>query len=242
MKRWMTTPVLVLGLGLLLPRVIQADELPKHQVPASKDGDLVVGMCDGETFLEVDGVKDGSAITPQQGQQISDALMKEWKKKNPDARWETVVAQAPTQPKQPVVQQGPTAGSSPDQVAKSKANVQSGHTYGAFSARDEKLWKASLDDAVAEGRAVFHDAAKLGGTVAISCDMCHPDASNTHPETYPKFQVQLGRVAMLRDMINWCIENPVRGKPMAEEDPRMKAMEAYIYAQRAGKVLEPGKH
>ena len=23
----------------------------------------------------------------------------------------------------------------------------------------------------------------------VSCDMCHPDAANTHPETYPKFQV-----------------------------------------------------
>ena len=38
--------------------------------------------------------------------------------------------------------------------------------------------------------------------------MGHPDASNAHLETYPKFQVQLGHVALLRDMINWCIENP----------------------------------
>jgi len=30
--------------------------------------------------------------------------------------------------------------------------------------------------------------------------MCHPDAANTHPETYPKYQVQLQRVALLRDM------------------------------------------
>ncbi|MBN1203930.1 MAG: hypothetical protein JXB05_03265 [Myxococcaceae bacterium] len=72
--------------------------------------------------------------------------------------------------------------------------------------------------------------------------MCHPDGSNTHPETYPKYQVQLGRVALLRDMINWCIENPVRGKPLAEDDPRMKAMEAYLYAQRKGVKLEYGKH
>ncbi|MBK7859327.1 MAG: hypothetical protein IPJ65_12035 [Archangiaceae bacterium] len=72
--------------------------------------------------------------------------------------------------------------------------------------------------------------------------MCHPDASNTHPETYPKYQVQLGRVALLRDMINWCIENPVRGSPLADDDPRMKAMEAYLYAQRKGVALEYGKH
>jgi thiosulfate dehydrogenase len=61
---------------------------------------------------------------------------------------------------------------------------------------------------VAEGKRIFHDAKALGGTIAVSCDMCHPDASNTHPETYPKFQVQFGRVALLRGMINCCIENP----------------------------------
>jgi cytochrome c len=58
----------------------------------------------------------------------------------------------------------------------------------------------------------------------------HP--ANTHPETYPKYQVQLGRVAMLRDMVNWCIQNPVRGKPLADDDPKMKALEASIYAQQ----------
>ncbi|MCB9587834.1 MAG: hypothetical protein H6718_20690 [Polyangiaceae bacterium] len=71
--------------------------------------------------------------------------------------------------------------------------------------------------------------------------MCHPHAANTHPETYPKFQPQLGRVALLRDMINWCIQHPVRGKPFDADDPRMRAMESYILAQRAGKSLQYGK-
>jgi cytochrome c len=72
--------------------------------------------------------------------------------------------------------------------------------------------------------------------------MCHPDAANTHPETYPKFQVQLGRIVLLRDMINWCIEHPLRGTALAADDPRMRALEAYIYAQRKGAVLNYGKH
>jgi len=93
-----------------------------------------------------------------------------------------------------------------------------------------------------EGHDVFHDAKAFGGTIGVSCDMCHPDAANTHPETYPKFQVQLGRVALLRDMINWCIQNPTRGKPLPEDDPRLKAMEAYILAQRKATPLEFGKH
>jgi thiosulfate dehydrogenase len=72
--------------------------------------------------------------------------------------------------------------------------------------------------------------------------MCHPDASNTHPETYPKFQTQIKKVSLLRDIINWCIENPQEGERLAEDDPKMKALESYIISTRAGKVLEAGKH
>ena len=72
--------------------------------------------------------------------------------------------------------------------------------------------------------------------------MCHPDASNTHPETYPKYQVQLQRVALLRDMIDWCIENPVKGVTLSPNDPKLRALEAYIYAQRKGVPLDYGKH
>jgi thiosulfate dehydrogenase len=49
-------------------------------------------------------------------------------------------------------------------------------------------------------------------------------------------------VALLRDMINWCIEHPVRGKPLASDDPKMRALEAYIIAQRKGRTLDYGKH
>jgi thiosulfate dehydrogenase len=72
--------------------------------------------------------------------------------------------------------------------------------------------------------------------------MCHPDGSNTHPETYPKFQSQTKKVALLRDMINWCIENPLKGKPLAENDPVLRSVEAYILSTRKGTALEPGKH
>ena len=39
------------------------------------------------------------------------------------------------------------------------------------------------------------------------------------PETYPKYQCSSKKVALLRDMINWCIENPLKGKPLAGERP-----------------------
>ncbi|MFW6114567.1 MAG: hypothetical protein ACOC7K_02405 [bacterium] len=95
---------------------------------------------------------------------------------------------------------------------------------------------------VAEGSRIFHGNGKLGSTVAVSRDMCHPHASNTHPETYPKYQTQLGRVALLRDMINWCVENPVRAAPLPPDGPKMRALGAYIMAQREGVELNYGKH
>jgi len=63
----------------------------------------------------------------------------------------------------------------------------------------------------------------------VSCDMCHPRAANTHPRILtPKFQPQLGRSRCCADMINWCIEHPVRGKVLGPDDPKMLALEAYI--------------
>jgi thiosulfate dehydrogenase len=113
-------------------------------------------------------------------------------------------------------------------------------SFGEPTAREQQIWKAELDRLVAEGDRIFHSDEL--GTNGIACAMCHPNASNTHPETYPKFQTQLKKVALLRDMVNWCIINPLEGKELAENDPKMKAVEAYILASRKGAALEAGKH
>lgn len=118
---------------------------------------------------------------------------------------------------------------------------QSG-VYSGFTATDEFVAKTEFDKFVAEGNRIFHDAKAFGGTVSVSCDMCHPNGANTHPETYPKYQVQMNKVALLRDMINWCIQHAAKGKPLADDDPKLRAMEAYIMSTRAGKPMEPGKH
>jgi thiosulfate dehydrogenase len=216
---------LAFALSLAASPALAANDAPHHALPPSADGNLVVGLCDGETSIEVKGVKPGDQLTREQGQQIADALMKEWRQKHPDSGWVVAAVEGEAPGQQP----SPSAG----------GQFQ---TYGAYTDRDRQIWKESTDRLVAEGKRVFHDAKALGGTNGISCDMCHPDASNTHPETYPKFQVQLGRVALLRDMINWCIENPVRGKPFPDDDPKLKALEAYILSQRKGVALDYGKH
>jgi thiosulfate dehydrogenase len=93
---------------------------------------------------------------------------------------------------------------------------------------------------VAKGRDLW-TSPKLG-TNGVACAQCHPNAANTHPETYPKFQKQLGRVIALREMINWCIQQPLEGKPLALDSAEMVAIEAYVTYERRGVKLEPGKH
>ena len=127
-------------------------------------------------------------------------------------------------------------------IGKETPTQAPGHPYRNFTQQDVDTWKRETETFAVAGSKVFHSGDELGSTIAVSCDMCHPNAANTHPETYPKFQTQLGRVALLRDMINWCLEHPVRAKPMDADDPRMRAMEAYIISQRAGATLAYGKH
>ena len=108
-----------------------------------------------------------------------------------------------------------------------------------FTKDDLKQWNAQFMSAVKEGEKLFHSSL---GRNTVSCDMCHPNAANTHPETYPKFQKQLGKVVTLGDMINWCIINPLEGDKLDLDDPKMIALEAYITYERRGVKLAPGKH
>jgi len=125
-------------------------------------------------------------------------------------------------------------------MGKYDAKLQVAHGGTEHTQRETRVWEAELKRVVDEGYKLFHSPEI--GTNGISCDMCHPDASITHPETYPKFQSQLKKVALLRDMINWCIENPLEGPKLADDDPKMRAMEAYILSTRKGVPLDPGKH
>jgi thiosulfate dehydrogenase len=109
-----------------------------------------------------------------------------------------------------------------------------------FTEQEVARWKSEFDTVVKEGRALWTDGAL--GTNGVACAQCHPNAANTHPETYPKFQKQLGRVIALREMINWCLQHPLEGKPLKLDDPKMIAIEAYVTHERRGVKLEPGKH
>jgi thiosulfate dehydrogenase len=174
----------------------------------------------------------GTDPTGKGGKPLADAHMAQWKLKNPGRANDWIKEEKERHKIQPPA----------DNSDLLKGDQGKGHAYGNYTERDILMWARETEKLVVEGSRVFHSADLLGGTIGVSCDMCHPDAANTHPETYPKFQPQMGRAALLRDMINWCIEHPVRGKAMAADDARMRALEAYIFAQRKGVKLNYGKH
>jgi thiosulfate dehydrogenase len=220
-------------LMMALAGVISCSTTPPPPAAGAPDvesggGATEIKLCDNHTTTTVAA---GTTINRNVGQQIADQLMTKWKAKNPQVDWEAEERKSRT---------FLPAADNKELLA---ANTQApGHAYRQFGERDLLVWKRETERMVVAGSKVFHSAEELGSTVAVSCDMCHPNSANTHPETYPKFQTQLGKVALLRDMINWCLEHPVRAKPMAADDPRMRAMEAYIVSQRAGTELKYGKH
>lgn len=116
----------------------------------------------------------------------------------------------------------------------------SGAAADEFSDRDLERWQAKFAQVAAEGRQLWTGGGL--GTNGVACAQCHPNAANTHPETYPKFQQQLGRVAALWEMVNWCIRNPLEGEALPADDPRMIAIISYIHSERKGVPLAPGRH
>lgn len=197
--RFKSSLILAVVLGTAFMAVAQQSTSPTHPEVKSRSGDLVVQLCDGQTSVEVAGVRPGEILPPDKAREVANLLMAAY------------------------------AEQQAQQVSK-------------WTARDRMIWEREQKRMVAEGDKLFHDWKALGGTIGISCDMCHPNAANTHPETYPKFQTQLKKVATLRDMINWCIENPMKGPPLPLDDEKMIALEAYITSTRKGVPLDPGKH
>jgi thiosulfate dehydrogenase len=215
---------LILLASVLTPKAdSQSTSLQQSPLtPASAN--KTVKLCDNKTTVQV---SNDTPKTHAEGQKISDALMAQWKASNPNNNW----VQGEVEAHQVVA---------PADNSKLIGTGQSS-TYGTVTQQDVQVWKNETYKTAVYGSTVFHSGDELGSEIAVSCDMCHPRAANTHPESYPKFQPQLGRVALLRDMINWCIEHPVRGKVLAADDPKMRALEAYIIAQRKGVPLDYGK-
>lgn len=111
----------------------------------------------------------------------------------------------------------------------------------------EPFTKAELADqekallaAVDHGRDLWHGGKASMSSNGLACGNCHPDAAASNPQTFPKFQADLGRVIPIRDMINWCIMVPQGGQPLDVNGEDMVAMEAYAFYMHRGEKIQPG--
>jgi thiosulfate dehydrogenase len=174
-----------------IPLALDAQQpVAHHPVPASKHGGVVVMLCDGKTSVEIKGLKPGQRMSHDQASAVARNLMASWQRDHPGQRWETAQAQSPAEPTG--AQSPPSESAAPAKApAAAEQQVQGvpvgpqaqpqqqGDTYASFHERDFKVWQAETQKFVEEGKRIFHSDKLLGGTIGVSCDMCHPDASNT---------------------------------------------------------------
>lgn len=106
--------------------------------------------------------------------------------------------------------------------------------------KDTAKWDSEYKASVNRGDGLFHGGIK--STNEVACVQCHPEAANTHAETYPKYQKQLGKVSQLWEMTNWCLENPLESKPLAADSQDMVDLVAYMTNIRKGLKLAPGTY
>lgn len=105
-----------------------------------------------------------------------------------------------------------------------------------------------LMEMVAYGDQLWHTGEGEGGahkelsTNGLGCANCHPDASATQPESWPKFQTNLGKVGTMREMFNWCMQVVQQGKGYPLDSKEMIAMEAYATYMNRGAPLNPGEN
>jgi thiosulfate dehydrogenase len=108
-----------------------------------------------------------------------------------------------------------------------------------FTAEEVAKQNEAFMASVRKGYELWHSD-KLG-TNGLACGNCHPDASATNPESWPKYQSNLSKVSTMREMFNWCIAVPLMGKTLAYDSDEMVAMEAYATFMSRGFAIAPGK-
>jgi len=97
-----------------------------------------------------------------------------------------------------------------------------------------------LLDVVNHGRDLWHGSNPEMSTNGLACGNCHPDAAASNPQSFPKWVSEIGDVAPMREMINWCIVHPQNGKALDVSGKDMVALEAYAFYLYRGQKIEPG--
>jgi thiosulfate dehydrogenase len=79
------------------------------------------------------------------------------------------------------------------------------------------------------GKALFQDPSL--GTTGQTCKSCHPapeTAMKGVGEKYPAYFNMAKEEMTLKEVINYCIENPLKGKALPANDEKLLALEAYL--------------
>ena len=100
--------------------------------------------------------------------------------------------------------------------------------------------EAALLALVDKGRDLWHGTKPEMANNGLACGNCHPDGAASNPQTFPKYIPAFSKVVPLREMINWCIENPQGGQKLDVNSDEMTAMEAYAFYLYRGEKIEPG--
>ena len=68
------------------------------------------------------------------------------------------------------------------------------------------------------------------GTSGMACGTCHPNGTGLKKEPFPKYVNMTGDIVTMDQMINFCMMNPMKGKPLEWNSQEMTALAAYITA------------
>lgn len=77
------------------------------------------------------------------------------------------------------------------------------------------------------------------GTSGLSCSACHPDGARLKKEPFPKHIKMTGDILTMDQMINFCMVNPMKGKPLKWNSQEMTALAAYITANARESAMSP---
>ena len=82
---------------------------------------------------------------------------------------------------------------------------------------------------ITRGKALFNDPKLAGGTAGKSCNSCHPDGKGLENAGMKKeFNLGGKKQTGLKEAINTCIENALKGKALDKKSQEMKDLVAYI--------------
>lgn len=91
----------------------------------------------------------------------------------------------------------------------------------------------NFQQAVDVGRKMWNDDTL--GTSGVACLACHADHARLNldkNQNFPHYVKMVGDVVTLDQMINYCMLNPMQGKPFAADSRELTAMAAYYRAYR----------